>query len=700
MIQEFFFLGFDPVISPYLLGITIVLSFLFAWWTYSYLKTISGPKRLSIITLRAASLTILIILLFNPFFRTDTSETEKPIINVYLDNSQSITMERGEYAGLNTYSDFLDNFSFNDTSEVSYSFFHFSDDVMRTTLQLPDGTGSLTNLEAVLRHMQESTSAASILFSDGIQTRGRDPVFTARTVSHPVYTVPLGDTTAIRDVAISEVIANATGYTNTIISVEAVIMHQGYGETSTRVELREENNTMEDKQVSFSGNESSHNIDFTLQFSDPGIYQLEVITPVLDGEHTEINNRYPFTIEILDEKTRILHLAFEIHPDVGAIRSLLATDDSIELQTYTWAGQSRFIEGNPLQNEENFDLVILHGLPAGNIEMNNWLTELTDSYPVILFQLPQTPLHSNLFPVQFSNSGAWLDITPQYSIEQDLHPILELPLVNFSRYPTLKILYGNYVANDFNQILFNAVYAGLSTDLPIMLVNETGNRRNALVTASGWFRPIQSSVTEIKAFTEQLLINLVSWTSVDPDRRNLRLAPVKRIFDETEDVTIRAILTNESGEPETDAVIQLNLRSQDYSERSYTLQNRGRGNYEVNLGRLPEGNYSYNATARKGAREIEQTDGSFSVTATTIEFINTKRDDAFLNQVSELTNGLFIESGRNELILTHLRENDRLRSIERKSSSFHYLHQYSIWFLLLLALLSAEWILRRSVSLP
>lgn len=700
MLQEFFFQGFNPVISPYLLGITLILSILFAWWTYSYLQTVSLPKRLSLIALRALSLTILIVLLFNPFFRTDTIETEKPGINVYLDNSQSISMERGDYTGLNSYSELLNQFSFDDTTEVSYSFFQFSDDVRSTTFQTPDGSGSLTNLEAVLRHIQESASAASIIFSDGIQTRGRDPVFTARSVNQPVFTVPLGDTTSIRDVAVSELIANATGYTNTIIPVEVVVMQQGYGGTVTRVELTDENSTLDDQQLSFSGDESSHNVNFTIQFSDPGIYQLEAVTPVLDGEYTEINNRYPFTIEILDEKTRILHLAFEIHPDVGALRNLLATDDSIELHTFTWAGQNRFIEGNPQETDESFDLVILHGLPATNLEINNWLTVLAESYPVIHFQLPQTPLQSNLYPVQFSNRGAWLEITPQYSIEQDLHPVLELPMINFSRYPTLKILYGNYVADEFSQVLFNAMYAGLSTDLPVLLVNESGNHRQALVTASGWFRPMQSSVSEIKAFTEQLLINLVSWTSVDPDRRNLRLAPVKRIFNETEDVIIRATLTNESGEPETDAVIQFNLRAQDYPERSFTLQNRGRGNYEVNIGRLPEDNYTYTATARKGAREIEQTDGTFSVTATTIEFINTKRNDLLLNQIAVLTNGLFIESGRQELIFTHLNELDLLNSSERKSSAFNYLHQYSFWFIILLTFLSAEWILRRSVSLP
>jgi hypothetical protein len=700
MLQEFFFQGFNPVISPILLGITLILSFLFAWWTYSYLKTVSVPKRFSLILLRALSLTILIILLFNPFFRTDTVETQKPVINVYLDNSQSITMERGDYQGLESYSHLIDHYSFTDTSEVSYSFYFFSDEVRSTPLQMPDGTGSLTNIEAVLRHIQESTSAASLLFSDGIQTRGRDPVFTARSVNQPVFTIPLGDTTSIRDVAVTEVIANATGYTNTIIPVEASLLQQGFGGTANRVVLSDGNTIIEEKQISFSGSESTHNVDFSLQFSEPGIYELEVSTPVLDGEHTQINNRYPFTIEVLDEKTRILHLAFEIHPDVGAIRSLLASDDSIELFSYTWLRQNRFIEGNPQQLEEEFDLIILHGLPDGNPELVEWLTGLTASNPVIRFQLPQTPLQSSLYPVRFSNRGAWLDITPQYSIDQDLHPVLELPMVNFTRYPTLKILYGNYVAEEFNQVLFHAVYAGLRTDLPILLVNEAGNHRNALVTASGWFRPIQSSVNEIQAFTEQLLMNLVSWTSVDPDRRNLRLAPVKRIYNETEDVTIRATLTNESGEPETDAVIQFNLSAQDYSEKSFTLQNRGRGNYEVTIGRLPEGNYSYTATARRGAREIEQAQGSFSVTATTIEFINTKRNDALLKQIAELTNGLFIESEQPDMIFTHLHEHDLLKSKERKTSAFNYLHQYTFWFVLLLTFLSAEWILRRTASLP
>jgi hypothetical protein len=77
------------------------------------------------------------------------------------------------------------------------------------------------------------------------------------------------------------------------------------------------------EQITFHESISNHLLLFTDQHTDPGFYEYQINIPGLDDEFTLQNNREQFTVEVLDEKTRIVSLAFEIHPDVGAFRRLM-----------------------------------------------------------------------------------------------------------------------------------------------------------------------------------------------------------------------------------------------------------------------------------------------------------------------------------------------------------------------------------------
>jgi hypothetical protein len=102
--------GINPVLPLLFILIVATLSLLLSWWTYSHMTSIPAWKKWSLISLRAASLSVLAFLLFNPFSLREYTESETPAIAVYLDNSESLTVERGEYRGLATYTDIINRF--------------------------------------------------------------------------------------------------------------------------------------------------------------------------------------------------------------------------------------------------------------------------------------------------------------------------------------------------------------------------------------------------------------------------------------------------------------------------------------------------------------------------------------------------------------------------------------------------------------
>jgi hypothetical protein len=76
---------------------------------------------------------------------------------------------------------------------------------------------------------------------------------------------------------------------------------------------------------------------------------------------------------VLDDKTRVLSFAFEVHPDVSSIRRLIATDQQNELISSTYLGNNRFAGGDPRELDEDPDLIVLHGLPSVHSGLFEWI---------------------------------------------------------------------------------------------------------------------------------------------------------------------------------------------------------------------------------------------------------------------------------------------------------------------------------------
>ncbi len=698
-----FIQGFSPVFPILLLIVTLLICILLAWWSYQYISSIPSWKKITLIGLRAGTLTILILLLFNPFLQYENVEIEKPSISVYLDNSQSVDITRGYYDGLSTYNQLIQELRNSFIDDYNYQFYLFDENVYDG--DEVDASGTSTNIQHVIEHMSEneSESVASVLISDGIYTRGRNPVFSAQELSNPIFTIPIGDTTDVQDVRISNVDFNQIAYTNTSETIRVDIQQDGYAGESANVQLIEEGNLIESEEVRFSESSSSHEVRFTLEFDEPGFFEFEVNIPGLPEEFTLQNNIEIFTVEVLDDKTQILSLAFEVHPDVGAIRRVMASDQQNDVTQTTQLRNGVFAGPNPMETNQEYDLIVLHGLPGQQGLVHDWLESNSDT-PIVVIQTPnsyQDSGRSTYFPHSVNASGSILDIHLTMESERYSHPLLEYDEPDFRRFPTLKSMRSRYNLSPLSATLLGAEYQRTATDIPILVTESDTDRRHVFVNAFGWHRFEKTTNEAVSDFYTQLFSNIVSWTATSPDDRNLVLEPAQSSFSESESVLIRGRLVNERGTHESDASIVLELNNgEEESNQPYRMRSIGNGNYEIELGAFPQGFYEVNGTAEKGDRQIGQATTSFNISQSTLEFVNTKRNDQLLMQLSARTEGLFLSDNSLEPMFTLLEQMDKNESIERVEESIEYVSDLSFWFFIALLFLSAEWILRRTVSLP
>lgn len=694
--------GINPVFATPILLVLIVAILIFTWWSYSYLKNISAQKRWGLIILRSSAFIILILLLLNPFLQIDETETHNPRIAVYLDDSQSMSIVRGEYDGRQAYLDIIENFELDGINDADIQYYKFDARVEPAESHEPELQGGITNLDEVMRHIRDQPEqvVAAVLFSDGIVTRGRDPVFNARELSIPLFTVPVGDTTETRDIAVSEVITNETGYVNTTQPAEITVVQEGFPGETVNLQLIKDDQVLETETVEFDGETSLHRVTFNLEFEEEGLHSFVASVTEFDEEVTTANNNYPFSVNVVDEKLNIYHLVFEIHPDVRMIRSILETDQNIELHPYTWIG-GRYLEQDQFEAEiTDIDLLVIHGdipeqvvLPEG----------VPAQVPTLRFATPGSSgqyRDNETIGISADNPGTVLGIHLDLAEDNRNHPVAELNQIEFNRQPTLYTRYADYEVPVTSSVLFRARHAGAETDIPVVLVQEEGNIRRSFVNAYGWFQYSQARDENTREFNQQLMTNLAAWTSTSPDREHLRISPTKRVYQEGEEVTFRADLTSETGEPETDAVIEVTIIDENEEERGYSMRHLGRGNYTLSIGTLASGSYQFIAEANKTGRLIDSTEGEFSVTVSTLEFVNTKRNDNLLKQLAEITGGGFLDVYSQDQLTERMQEMNLLQPIEERRTAFRFLHEHFIWFIIVLLLLSAEWLLRRRSSLP
>jgi len=701
-----FIQGLSPVLPILSIILILALSLFIAWWSYQHLESIPRGKKIWLILLRGIALFLLVMLLLNPFFTRQETLTDGPRIAVYLDNSQSVSIERGDYSGIETFNEILQQFETQKNDDVQYDYFLFDETITESRELTLNGVR--TNLNEVMEHLRENENLyrASFLFSDGIVTQGRNPVFATQNLSIPVITVPLGDTTQVRDIAVADVDYQQTVYTFTRQNIRVEIQQEGYEGEDAVVQFLRDGELIDSETIEFTAQTSSSIVNFSKEFEEPGFYDFEINVPPKPDEFTDQNNRASFTIEVLDDKSRILSLAFEVHPDVSTIRRLIATDQQNELLASTYLGDNRFLGENPMFMDEDPDLIVLHGLPETGTELFDWI--INRQVPLLYVATPGS--------FQQKNSSDYLDLISYYAsnIESSInvqfesltggisHTVLEVDPVNVQRLPNLQTYRGSYQLSSIAQTLLHATFQRTETDIPLLITEDASNIRRASVNAFGWYRYEQNRETEVRDFFTQLFTNLISWSSTPPDRRTLVIEPVKSSFTENEPVQVRANLFNERGEPEPEAFIELEIFAGDDDEplNVFRMNHQRNEIYIAELGNYPQGIYRLKATAEKDNRTIGTAEARVNVSQSTIEFLNTRRDDEMLRNIAELTDGLFL-SELDFNSATNLINNLILDQPEEEiREEFVYLHRSGLWFFVVLLLLAGEWLLRRSVSLP
>ena len=663
---------------------------------YSAKTPWSKQLNYALAALRFVVVSFLCYLLLSPFIKTTTTHTEQPTVVLAVDNSQSVelftpkTVLSQATTGLTKLAETLRGKGFTvETRTLTPTPGH---PARTDSLRFGAATTDLDQLLAGTRDaFQDRNLAGVVLLSDGLVNRGRSPAYSE--FNFPIYSVAVGDTVPKHDLRLTDLIYNRVAFSGNKFPVEAELGFEGYASGAATVELREGNKVLDSRRVALPTGRRRVRTTFQITAPAPGKRRYEILVVPQPGEFTELNNQRTAFVEIVKGKLRVLLAGAAPHPDLKALRAAILANDNFDL--------ALALPGiNPLKAGADFDVAILHQLPAQGGLGNELLAQVKARRTPALYIIgTQSDLGA------YNQLGTGLTIQPRGAQTDEVTPLPnpgfarfatdEEAARRFAQYPPAPVPFGELRLGAGAEAALWQRVGRVPTQKPLLVFGGPPDARRAtLLTDGSWQWRLQEAVEhddKPEAY-DRLVIRTLQLLTQNANKKRLDVYPTQDAFGTQDDVTLGAETYNAIFERLYNQQIDLTLTDEKKQARRYSFANPEDGS-PLHLGPLPAGLYRLQARATLGG-QAQQDAGELLVQAQPLEALESKADHNLLAQLSRRSGSrLYYPAQIDKLAQDILKANYKpVISVEEDLKDLINLK----WiFFVIMAFLTVEWAVRK-----
>ncbi len=644
--------------------------------------------------IRFIGVALLCFFLLKPLIKSISKTVEKPIIVIAQDNSQSLLFCKDSAFYKNEYLNQLRSVTQNFGDDYDVRTFSFGDQITEG-LDSVNYSEKLTDFSTLMDQVYTKFSGrnigAVVVASDGIYNKGSNPIYSLAKLNVPIYTIALGDTTVLRDLIVAQVSANELAYYNNKFPVRILVEgRKAKGETAV-LTVSKKDRTLYTENIAFSSERFFKTIDLTLDAAEIGLQKYTVTISTISNEVTTLNNRKDFFIDVLDSRQKVLVLAAAPHPDVAAFQSAIESNEGYSCTTE--------LAANFKGNISDYNLVIFHQLPSAGALGKEWIEQSFGRNIPSLFvwgALTDFRLFNELnlgYALKDYRNNA-TDASAALANGFSLFALNENTSSLFRNLPPLSVPFGEQNWNPGIMPFLQQQIGQIATNKPLISFHKANDTKTGLVAGEGIWR---WRLTAFKMFDNhdafnEVIVKCVQFLASKEDRSFFRVNGARN-FQENESVIFDVQLYNNSYEPIPNKEIQITLKSSAGKEYNYTCASDG-SSYVLRAGLLPVDNYTYIAKANNGAQNLVET-GEFSVRPLQLEAVQTIADHRLLFQLANDNNGAMVNSRQLSQLPDLIKSKKEIVSVAYENKELDDLIQFKWILLLLLALFSTEWLLRK-----
>ncbi len=708
---------------------------------------LSNSWRYGLSALRAAAFMVIVIIFMQPVLRLHTVVAQENFVAVAYDLSKSMEIEDGgegksrleieQHILRSTDNPLLEELA----SKFKLRFFRFSGSTERTEeFEDVPRHGDITDLERSLLEISEELAtvplAGIVLVTDGADNHSENldgvlSQFQARNI--PIYSIGVGSESFARDAEIVQVIAPKKALKDAVMEAEVSVRSVGYPGRRTKLIVTDQGKHLQSQEIVLGsdGEVKTYKINLSGQVAGPRIFKFQVES--FPDEIVVQNNDQTALVNVEDTQPQILYMEGEPRWQHGFLRRAIFPDKNLQLVTLLRQADGKFYR----QGIESPD-VLEEGFPVDKEELFKYKAIILGSIEASFFSFDQlriisdfvsrrgggflmlggrnsfgqggyinTPLE-DLLPLELGRSADAVQEFQSLAFKMRLttygaqHPICRLSLLeglNLERWETAPNLIGFNPTSGPKPgatVLARGSVQGDSGERPVILAFQRFGRGKsvAFTTDSSWRWRMQLEHTDDfhELFWRQMLRWLVSDVS-DP----VTIEAEKHSYSPDDIAVIRAEVNDPSFEPLNNIEISAEVTAPSGQISSVPLAwdvNKD-GHYSGSFKPEEDGIHTVTCEVSNGKSTLGTAKTHFRVAESTEEFHDAALNSNLLRRISEETTGRHYS----------INDLDTLpEDISYIDKGAYKTEEKDLWdmpflFLLLIGLISAEWIIRKRKGL-
>ncbi|WP_254712953.1 VWA domain-containing protein [Polaribacter sp. NJDZ03] len=626
------------------------------------------------------SLFLLLSLLINPIIKKTELENTKPVLSVLVDASKSISFFK-ETKNIATFlSEIKKDKSINEKFDIN-SFSFGSDIKPLDSLSFKENETNVSKAITAANDLYEDKIAPIILLSDGNQTIGNDYEFINS--KQKIYPIVFGDTIQYQDLKISQLNVNKYSYIKNKFPVEVFLNYEGKENVTSQFSIYKDGKTVFTKKIQFSATNNVQTISTNITSSKEGLQYYTASINKIEGEKNTKNNSKSFSVEVIDEQTKVLILTSVLHPDLGVLKKSIESNKQRSVDVF-------LIDEFKL-NINDYQLVIFN---QPNNKFNKVLNEVKSN-------------NSNCFLISGVNTD-WnfinkqqlgfkknaLNQTENYGASfSDSFLTFSQKDIGFNQFPPLKDQFGEVDISKEHQILLYQNINGLETKQPLLITLEDNNQKSSVLFGEGLWKWRAASFLNSNSFQDfdAFIGNLVQYLASNKKRNRLEVN-AESLYPANSVIKISAFYTDKNYLFDARATLEItvtNMATKEVVRNPFSLINNA---YQTEIENLIAGDYNYKVSVN--GQNIHAY-GKFKITDYQIEEQFTNANAKKLQKLANNTAGkLYFKDEVNKLKKALLADKSYYttqKSIIKEENLIDWK-----WVLfIVISLLSIEWFIRK-----
>lgn len=651
---------------------------------FQYYHKTKRRGKLSVILsfLRFLALFGIFLLLINPKFTKNEYTLEKANLILLVDNSSSIQVSNGKKDIQSVLHQVKGNEAIRDRFNLEqYSFgstLNTSD-----SLSFSEKNTNITKALASVDDIYANTNGAIVVLTDGNHTLGEDYGFYGKNQKLPIYPIVIGDTTRYEDVRIEQVNTNTYAFLKNKYPIEAYVSYEGTGRATTMVSILVDGKTVFRKNIELSNTANTKVVNTWLEASSVGIKNIQVKIDPLHNEKNTVNNQKVVAVEVIDEKTDIAIITDVLHPDIGALKKAIESNEQRSVSIKK--------PNVDVKDLEDVDLFLLY---QPNLSFGAIYTYIKQKKAnTFTITGPKTDWD---FLNKVQNSYTKIS----YNQEEEVAPTLHLGSTIFNTadfsikdFPPLESNLGEIMITKPSEVLLTQRIKGVELDEPLLAIIGNDSEREAVLFGENIWKWRMQSYRNDQSFKnfDDFMGKIILYVSTTKPKERLSLEYTS-VYAGSSDAKITATYSDETFVFDANATIILKLKDTENGVSKEIPMLLREGYYEADVSYLSAGTYGFTATVKN---EGLSKSGSFTILDFDVEQQFLSSDYKKLNRLAENTGGVLYYPLQANILTKNLTEDNRFLPTQKSKQNVVSLIDFKILLGLIVAVLAAEWFIRK-----